>query len=138
MTDEGRAARGEAGSFVGRERDLRELRELARGRRAMTLCGPAGIGKTRLLRKLTAILAADYPDGAFFVGLSDLRQPDLVASRIAAAVGVAQEPGVPVLDALTDALRGRRLLLALDHCDHLVDTCAPWGSGCWPARPACS
>jgi predicted ATPase len=136
MTDDGRAAaRGEAGSFVGRERELRELSQLVRTRRAVTLSGPAGVGKTRLLRTLTAGLAARYPDGTFVLSLGDLRQPDLVASVVATAIGVIREPGVPVLDALADALRERRLVLALDHCDHLADTCARLGQQLLASSP---
>jgi predicted ATPase/DNA-binding CsgD family transcriptional regulator len=90
----------------------------------LTLSGPGGIGKTRLaLRALTA-MAADFPDGTCFVELADVRNPDLVVPRVAGAVGVAEEQGRPLIDTLTDALRPRRLLLALDNCEHLLDACA--------------
>jgi predicted ATPase/DNA-binding CsgD family transcriptional regulator len=95
--------------------------------RALTLCGPGGIGKSRLALRVLAAAAAEFPDGAWFVELSDLRQPDLVVSRVAAAIGVTEEPGRPLLDTLTDALRSRRLLLALDNCEHLIDACAQIG-----------
>jgi predicted ATPase/DNA-binding CsgD family transcriptional regulator len=114
----------EPDSFVGREQELQELRLLARDNRAVTLSGAGGIGKTRLLLRLVAAVAGGFPDGAWFVELGDLRQPELVVSRVAAAIGVAEEPGVPLLDTLADALRTRRLLLALDNCEHLVDACA--------------
>ncbi|MGH3398519.1 MAG: ATP-binding protein, partial [Streptosporangiaceae bacterium] len=114
----------EPNSFVGRERELEELRQFARGMRAVTLCGAGGIGKTRLLLRLLAALADDYPDGTWFVELGDLRQAELVVSRVATAIGVAEEPGVPLIDTLTDALRTRRLLLALDNCEHLIGACA--------------
>jgi predicted ATPase len=125
MTDDGRAdARMAADTFVGRERELAELGRLSRASRAVTLSGPAGVGKTRLLRRLMADLAPDCPDGTFFVDLADLRQAGLLAARVAAAAGVSEEPGVPPLDTLAEALRGRRLLLVLDHCDHLAVACA--------------
>jgi predicted ATPase/tetratricopeptide (TPR) repeat protein len=92
--------------------------------RALTLCGPGGIGKTRLALRLLAAVAAEFPDGAWFVELADLRQPDLVISRVAAVLGVSEEPGRPLLETLADVLRRRRLLLALDNCEHLVDACA--------------
>src|SRR6185437_12211587 len=72
----------EFNAFIGRDRELRELRALAAGARALTLCGAGGIGKTRLALHLLAELAVGYPDGAWFVELADLRQPELVASRI--------------------------------------------------------
>ena len=93
--------------------------------RAVTLCGAGGIGKTRLaLRILAGLPAGDFPDGAWFVELGDLRQPDLVVSRIASAVGISEEPGRPLLDTLADALASRQMLLALDNCEHLIDACA--------------
>ncbi|HEY2288772.1 MAG TPA: tetratricopeptide repeat protein [Streptosporangiaceae bacterium] len=113
-----------ADTFVGRERELGELRRLSRASRAVTLSGPGGVGKTRLLRRLMADLAPDCPDGTFFVDLADLRQAELLAARVAAVTGVSEEPGVPPLDTLAEALRGRRVLLVLDHCDHLAVACA--------------
>jgi predicted ATPase/DNA-binding CsgD family transcriptional regulator len=92
--------------------------------RALTLCGAGGIGKTRLALQVLAAVADEYPDGTWFVELGDLRQPDLVVSRVASAVGVGEEPGRPLLETLADALRPRRLLLALDNCEHLIDACA--------------
>jgi predicted ATPase/DNA-binding NarL/FixJ family response regulator len=117
----------EPNSFVGRERELGELQALVGTTRALTLCGPGGIGKTRLALQVLAAVAAGFPGGVWFVGLDDLRQPDLVVPRIASAIGVAEEPGRPLLDTLADALRPRQLLLALDNCEHLIDACAQVG-----------
>ena len=114
----------EFNAFIGRDRELRELRALAAGARALTLCGAGGIGKTRLALHLLAELAVGYPDGAWFVELADLRQPELVASRIASVIGVTEEPGRPLLATLADALRSRRMLLCVDNCEHLIDACA--------------
>jgi predicted ATPase/DNA-binding CsgD family transcriptional regulator len=109
---------------VGREREVGELRRLLQVTRALTLCGPGGIGKSRLALRVLAAAADDFPDGTWFVELADLRQPELVISRLAAVIGVIEEPGRPLLDTLTDALRPRRLLLALDNCEHVIDVCA--------------
>jgi predicted ATPase/tetratricopeptide (TPR) repeat protein len=92
--------------------------------RALTLCGPGGIGKTRLALRLLGLMAAEFPDGAWFIELADLRQPDLIVSRVAAELGVSEEPGRPLPETLADVLRRRRLLLALDNCEHLLDACA--------------
>ena len=110
--------------FVGRERELIQLRRVATGTRALTLCGAAGIGKTRLAIRLAAELADGFADGAWFVELADLGQPDLVASRAASVIGVVEEPGRPLAATLADALRPRRSLLVLDNCEHLIDACA--------------
>jgi predicted ATPase/DNA-binding NarL/FixJ family response regulator len=114
----------EPNSFVGRERELDELGRFVLSMRAVTLCGPGGIGKTRLALRILAGLTGDFPDGVWFIELGDLRQPDLVVSRVASVIGVDEEPGRPLLETLADALRPRRLLLALDTCEHLIDSCA--------------
>jgi len=103
--------------------------------RALTLCGAGGIGKTRLALQVLAAVAGDFPDGAWFVELGDLRQPDLVVSRVASAVGVGEEPGRPLLETLADALSSRRLLLALDNCEHLIDACARVGQRLLASSP---
>src|SRR5580658_1479134 len=120
--------RGDAGAeynaFIGRDRELAELRDLAAGARALTLCGAGGIGKTRLALHLLIDLAPGFPDGAWLVELAELRQPDLVAAKIASVIGVTEEPGRPLLATLADALRSRQMLLCLDNCEHLIDACA--------------
>src|SRR5260221_10999723 len=122
--DQARSTFEESNSFVGRERELDELRQFAGAVGAGPLCGPGGIGKTRVALRVLAGLTEDFPDGVWFIELGDLRQPELVVSRVASVIGVEEEPGRPLLDTLADALRPRRLLLALDNCEHLIDSCA--------------
>src|SRR5258706_53076 len=124
IIDQARSTFEESNSFVGRERELDELRQFARSMRAVTLCGSGGIGKTRLALRVLAGLTEDFSDGVWFIELGDLRRPELVVSRVASVIGVEEEPGRPLLDTLADALRPRRLLLALDNCEHLIDSCA--------------
>ncbi|HUC24462.1 MAG TPA: LuxR C-terminal-related transcriptional regulator [Streptosporangiaceae bacterium] len=114
----------EFSSFVGRTSEISELRELMRAMRAVTLCGAGGIGKTRLALRLLAAIAAEFPDGAAFVELSEVRQPEHVVPRVAAAVGVHEERGRPLIDTLADSLRHRKAILVLDNCEHLVNACA--------------
>ena len=117
----------EPNSFIGRERELAELRQMLRRTRALTLCGPGGIGKTRLALRFLATTEQEFPNGVWFVELADLQQPDLVVSRIAAVMRISEEAGRPLLETLGDALRPRRLLLALDNCEHVLDACAQVG-----------
>ena len=124
ILDQVRSRFEEPNSFVGRERELGQLRRSVRSVRAVTLCGPGGIGKTRLALRVLAGLTAGFPDGVWFIELGDLRQPELVVSCVASAIGIEEEPGRPLIDTLADALRPRRLLLALDNCEHLIDSCA--------------
>jgi predicted ATPase/DNA-binding CsgD family transcriptional regulator len=114
----------ELSSFVGRDAEVRELSELLTRARALTLCGPGGIGKSRLALRLLAAVTGDYPDGAWFAELGELRRPEHVISQVAAAVGVDEEPGRPLLHTLADSLRDRRAIVVLDNCEHLVDSCA--------------
>ena len=111
----------EPNSFVGRERDLTELALLLSDVRALTLCGPGGIGKTRLALRLACDLVPDFPDGAWLVELADTHDPDLIARRVAATFGVREEPERPLTATLAEVLRARRLLLILDTCEHLVE-----------------
>jgi len=114
----------EPNSFVGRERDLCELARLLADVRALTLCGPGGIGKTRLALRLACETFAGFPDGAWLVELADTEDPSLVVHRVGTALGIRQEPDRPLAETLTVALRPRRLLLILDTCEHIVDACA--------------
>jgi predicted ATPase/DNA-binding CsgD family transcriptional regulator len=114
----------EPNSFVGRQRELGELHKLVFATRMVTLTGPGGIGKTRLALHVLVAMADELPDGACYVELADLTNPDLVVARVASAVGVAEEGDRPLLDTLADVLRPRTLVLALDNCEHLLDACA--------------
>jgi predicted ATPase/tetratricopeptide (TPR) repeat protein len=125
----------EPDSFIGRERELSELSRLVHSARALTLCGPGGIGKSRLALRLLAVTEAGFPDGVWFVELEDLRQPELVVSRVAAVVGVSEEPGQPLTETLAEALRPRRMLLALDTCEYLIGACAHLSQDLLAASP---
>jgi predicted ATPase/DNA-binding NarL/FixJ family response regulator len=114
----------EPNSFVGRERDLTELARLLSDVRALTLCGPGGIGKTRLALRLACEVVPSFPDGAWLVELADTHDPTMVTQRVATALGVRDEPDRPLAETLTEALRPRLLLLILDTCEHIVDASA--------------
>ncbi len=111
-------------SFVGRERELREIREQLKATRLLTLTGIGGCGKTRLALKVAEAALGDFPDGVWLVELAPLVDPALVLPAVATAVGVREEPGQPLQATLLAALRDRRLLLVLDNCEHLLDACA--------------
>src|SRR5262249_45788228 len=81
----------EPNSFVGRERELTELVEMLGVTRALTLCGPGGIGKTRLALRVLHTTADAFPDGGCFVDLGDLWQADLVVPQVASALGIGEE-----------------------------------------------
>ena len=111
-------------SFVGRERELAEIKTLLGTTRLLTLVGVGGIGKTRLSLQVGADVMDDYPDGTWFVELASLTDARLVPQMVASVLGVKEEAGHPVVEALMKYVRDRRLLLIVDNCEHVVHACA--------------
>jgi predicted ATPase len=111
-------------SFVGRESDLAELKQLAARIRLLTLLGVGGIGKSRLSLQVGAELIEDFSDGVWLVELAPLTDPRLVPQAVASVLGVKEAAGRPVTEALLRFFRNRRLLLILDNCEHLLQACA--------------
>jgi non-specific serine/threonine protein kinase len=90
----------------------------------VTLTGVPGTGKTRLALQVAAEVVDHFEDGAWLVDLAPLTDPLLVTQAIAAALGVGEQPGRSFLDVLQDFLRAKQLLMVLDNCEHLIDSCA--------------
>jgi len=117
-------------SFVGREQAIvdlqRRLDPTSNGNapRLVTLTGAGGCGKTRLSLEVAQRLAEAFPDGAWFIDLSPLTDERLVAVTVLRVLGAREAPGQEPLEALLHAVRGRSLLLVLDNCEHLVQSCA--------------
>jgi predicted ATPase/class 3 adenylate cyclase len=107
-------------SFVGREREIREVAELLERDRLVTLSGPGGSGKTRLAVLVADRLLPRFEDGVFFVPLAPVHDPEVVSLTIAGALGVKEGPDLPVEMALEEHLRNRCLLLVLDNFEHLL------------------
>jgi predicted ATPase/DNA-binding CsgD family transcriptional regulator len=107
--------------FVGRRRDRAEVRRLLSESRLVTLTGLGGVGKTRLALRVATELRRVVRDGAWFVPLGELSDPDLIAEAIGAALGLQGRSGRP---GVIEHLRTRELLLVLDNCEHLIDDCA--------------
>ena len=111
-------------SFIGRERELSEVKTLLGKTRLLTLLGVGGLGKTRLSLQAVVDVMDDFPDGVWFVELAPLTDPQLVPQAVASVLGVKEEAGRPVVEALMSHGRDRNLLLILDNCEHLVQACA--------------
>ncbi|MGZ6345857.1 MAG: ATP-binding protein, partial [Candidatus Limnocylindrales bacterium] len=107
-------------TFVGRDDELAEAKQLLMSVPLLTLTGSGGVGKTRMALELAARLIADFEDGVWLVELGDLAEGALVPQAIASTVGVREEPGRELMAALIDHLATKRLLLVLDNCEHLV------------------
>jgi predicted ATPase/DNA-binding SARP family transcriptional activator len=109
-------------AFVGRRRELDELVELVAsgGVRLVTLTGPGGVGKTRLVLAVAERLAPSFADGIWFVDLAPLADPALLPTAIAQALGVKERPREPLASVVTDYLRPKELLLIVDNLEHLL------------------
>lgn len=111
-------------SFIGRERETREIRRLAPGAPLLTLTGAGGCGKTRLSLQAAAELADVFPDGVWLVELAPVSDPRLVPQLVASALHVREEPDLSLTASLVEHLRRKELLLVLDNCEHLVAAAA--------------
>jgi predicted ATPase/DNA-binding SARP family transcriptional activator len=111
-------------SFVGREREMREIERLLAGSRALTLTGPGGAGKTRLAIEAAASQISAYQDGVWLVELAALSEPALVVQAIADVFDVREQQAVSLVELVIRHVDDRRLLLLLDNCEHLVEACA--------------
>jgi non-specific serine/threonine protein kinase len=111
-------------AFVGRPREIAECLNLLGRARLVTLVGPGGVGKTRLAVETAVRSGAESPDGVWFVELDALGDPRLVAVAVATALGIEGDRGRDALSAVRERLAGRRALVVLDNCEHLVDAAA--------------
>ncbi len=110
--------------FIGRGPEIAEARARLRAARLVTITGIGGCGKTRLALRVAEGCAGEFPDGVAFADLAPLQDAERVVLAAAAAFGVAPTPGVPVADALARRLAGRRVLLVVDNCEHVLDAAA--------------
>jgi predicted ATPase/DNA-binding CsgD family transcriptional regulator len=114
----------ELSSFVGREREVAQVKDLLADTRLLTLTGPGGCGKSRLALVVTSELVESFEGGAWLVALPSLSDPDLVPQAVASALGVREVPGRSFMEVLQERLKSENLLLVLDNCEHLIDACA--------------
>jgi predicted ATPase len=107
-------------SFIGREREIAEVKKLLTIARMLTLTGPGGTGKTRLALQVAASLCDEFEHGAFFVALAPINNPKLVASTIAPILGLREVGGQPPLESLKQYLRDKQMLFLLDNFEQVV------------------
>lgn len=110
-------------SFVGREREISEVRRLIVSARLVTLTGAGGCGKTRLALRVASEVLDDYADGVCWVELAPLTDSTLVPQAVAKALGLYELPNQPISETLANYLATKQLLLVLDNCEHLIGAC---------------
>ena len=123
-------------TFIGRDRELSEVRALVESSRLVTLTGAGGSGKTRLSLQVAAGLLDGSGDGVWLVELAAVLDEDAVAPAISRALGIAGQPGRPVLETLLDALAPLDVLIVLDNCEHLIGALRQDRGGHRAALPA--
>jgi predicted ATPase len=111
-------------TFIGREGEVAEALGLLSSTRILTFIGPGGTGKTRLSLRVAAEQIPEFEDGVWLVELAQLSDGTYVLSTIASTFHLREVQGVPLLDTVTDYLRGKQSLIVLDNCEHLIETCA--------------
>ncbi|MFC9975942.1 ATP-binding protein [Spirillospora sp. NPDC127200] len=109
--------------FIGRRQELAEARQALSRSRLVTLTGVGGVGKTRLAVRLAAELHRSFPDGAWLVELSALREPELLPRTVADALQLPGQSAGSQVERLADHLSDKDLLLVLDTCEHLIEDC---------------
>lgn len=122
--------------FVGRKAELADIARLLRSSRLVTVLGPGGVGKTRVALAAAADAVDKYPDGAWIVELSGLRDPALLPNTVASVLGLAGQDTRSQLDTVLDYLRPRAMLLIFDTCEHMIDACADLAARILRAAPA--
>ena len=110
-------------SFIGREREIGELSRLLASSRLLTITGAAGCGKTRLALRLAQEFNGRFADGIHWLGLAPLVDPALLSQTIAKGLNIKEQPQLPALHRIVEAVRNQQLLLVLDNCEHLLTAC---------------
>ena len=118
-------------SLIGREEQLARIHDylLQAEIRLVTLVGPPGVGKTRLSIEAARQCLSDFADGAFFVGLAPLNDPNLIASTVRQALGYVETQHPSPEQQLIQSIGKKQLLIVLDNCEHLVKDAAKFASG---------
>jgi predicted ATPase/DNA-binding CsgD family transcriptional regulator len=123
-------------SFVGRRQELHDVKRLLTTTRLLTLTGSGGAGKTRLALRAAAEMSRGFPDGVWLVPLGSIHDPLLVTQAVFSALGLQDRSAGWSLSTLAEHLAGKRLLLVLDNCEHLLDGCAVLASTLIMSCPA--
>ena len=110
--------------LIGRDSEQRAIQSLAADHRLVTLTGAGGIGKTRLALAVARRLLPEFADGVWLIALAPVSDPGLVPASVAATMGVDLGAGVVSAERVANALCGKRFLLVLDNCEHVIDAAA--------------
>lgn len=110
--------------FVGREREINEIKRSLSENRIVTLTGTGGSGKTRLSLKIAGEIGEEFKDGARFIEFASVAEPSLIPQTVASVLGIREGQNRSLIDQLIEHIHLRRILLVFDNCEHVLDACA--------------
>jgi predicted ATPase/class 3 adenylate cyclase len=122
-------------SFIGREKEISDVKRELSDHRLITLTGSGGTGKTRLSLQVASELLDQFPHGIWFVELAPLSDLELIPQAVLSTIGLNEQAGKPAMDLLVEYLRDRRSLIVLDNCEHLIDASAKVAHALLKAAP---
>ena len=126
---------GRLSTFVGREREIAEIKQRLSIHRLLTLTGPGGSGKTRLALQIASEMLPEFEDGVWMTEFAPLADAAFVPQALASALGVSEQPGRVLIDTLADHFLHLHSLLLFDNCEHLIGACAQLADALLKACP---
>ena len=122
-------------SFIGREKELKEIVKLLSSSRLVTLTGSGGVGKTRLAIQTANDSIKKFKDGVFWVGLVGLSDENLIPQEITQSLNLREFPNAQLIEVLKTYLKSKDILLVIDNCEHLIRACAMYAEQLLAACP---
>jgi non-specific serine/threonine protein kinase len=122
-------------SFIGRQKELKEIEMLLSSSRLLTLTGPGGVGKTRLAIQTANVSIKKFKDGVVWIGLAALSDENLIPQEIAQSLNVREVSNEPLIESLKTYLKSKDVLLIMDNCEHLIRACAQYAEQMLAACP---
>ncbi len=113
-------------SFIGREKELKEIAKVLSSSHLLTLTGPGGVGKTRLAIQTAHDSIKKFKDGVFWIGLVGLSDENLIPQEIAQSLNIREVSNEPLIETLKTHLKSKDVLLVIDNCEHLIRACAQY------------
>lgn len=111
-------------TFIGREKEIAEVKKLMSDSRLLTFTGPGGTGKTRLSMQVAVDVIDEFDHGVWLTELASLKDPDFIMQAIARSIGISEQANQNTETAVFNFLVDKKLLIILDNCEHLIEACA--------------
>lgn len=110
--------------FIGRRKEINEIKQLFPKIRLLSLIGAGGTGKTRLAIQLVSEMIDEFDNGVWIIELSPVTDPELVVKEISSVLNLKEDPGTDLIETLKEFLKEKKILLLFDNSEHLLNKCA--------------